>query len=141
MLIKNRPRPGIGQRHAIQQRLRFATCEEVDCELLLHGKTFVQQVKPAVGRAATTQRYDPATGMAVIHHPAGFACGAACPNEYCPCVNAGGIPGAGGYPHRLPDERFGVAFGLDGRRVSADQAVETLEEGVEAIRFLRTRGL
>ena len=127
MLIRSVPPPATGQRLGIGQRLRFATCEEVDCDLLLNGRTFIH-----VDRSGRSQ---------VIIHKAGDPCGPKCTNDVCPCVNNGLVPGANGYPHHVPDERYGPHFTADGRLVGMSEYLDRMGDGVAAMQLVHERGI
>ena len=149
MTLLRTANPEPGQRLRLSQKLRRATCAEVECELYLNGKLLAQcDVAPSspVARAKSTRHYDAATRVAYIHHPAGAECGPRCPNEYCPCVSVGGMPGVGGYPHHVQDEEAGLRFGAaDGRApvrpASESEFLDRMGEGVEMTRHIRQRGV
>jgi hypothetical protein len=54
-------------------------------------------------------------------------------------------PGAGGAPHRAPDEgrdlTYGVLVGGQAHQTTFSEIDDRLAEGVEAIRFKNSRGL
>jgi hypothetical protein len=141
MLIRSLD-PNPTQVMRLSQKLRIGTCEEADCELMRNGRTFMVSMPPhhPGTRARTTLHYDPVTRVATIHHPQGAPCGPRCPNEYCPCVNQGQIPGAGGYPHHVQAD-LPPWFAANGRPIGESEMVDRMGEGVEAIRHIRLRGI
>lgn len=154
-LIRVAPSPSMThQTVRIKNALRLARCWEVDCELFLHGRTFVKRREDlnAAARARLTPvQWADGTAVYLIRHEAGTECGPACPNEYCPCAPMAGWPGEGGYPHHVQDDEGTLGFGMvlhdgaghfgDRRRIGESEALDRLGEGVEAVRFARTRGL
>lgn len=169
-LIRSRPSEP-GQHLAIHQRTRRATCEEADCALLREGALLAQPApKLAARNSKDCLSYDTVRDIAYFEHPKGAECGPRCPKEYCPCSPPGpGSRGLGGYPHRIVDDRFDVAFteathrpmnprkpwlhdtlpaptpanlarGVV-RRVGMSEAFDRLGEGVYALQFAEERGI
>lgn len=148
------PRQATHQTVRMKNALRRARCYEVDCDLFVHGRTFVkrpEELNAAAKAALTPVQWGDGSMVYLIHHAAGTECGPRCPNEYCPCAPYGGWNGEGGYPHHIQDEAGEVGYGLalhngegqvhDRRRMGESEALDRIGEGVEAVRFLRTRGV
>lgn len=138
----------------LKNALRRARCWEVDCELFTRGRTFVkrpEELNAAAKAGLTPVQWGDGSMVYLIHHEAGTECGPACPNAYCPCAPVGGWPGEGGYPHHVQNEAGELGFGIalqdhtgqvhDRRRMDLSEALDRIGEGVEAVRFLRTRGV
>lgn len=125
----------------IRQAATVAPCGLGVCDWFEHGSTGMSEGLPYVHPAGVMCGDVTRCRPCKTNGPSGPLCGHCDPcrsgTANCPCPER--------LPHMVVDERFDPRFfvdlGFGARETVADEWVQRTGDGVEAIKFIRTRGL
>jgi len=146
--LPSRPLPGMDA-YGFHQSFRIGTCEEFECEWFLYGKTGEDEgapfTHPAGVECGDFSRCQPCSTNR--KRPCGTCIPCLTGTANCPCPQRLKLirESDGRRGHPVPNYQITPVLSISDTQISRPVVVsefkDRLAEGVETIRFIRTRGL